>query len=394
MLDAATARQESATLTALGELSENLTALEAARRTEHLVATSLLPQADLTLPVGARRLRERQGGLRHAARRAAPDPPREAGTAEGAGRGAGASRRHRTHRGSRPMKTGIVAAAVAVVLAAVGGRILIGTRHAAPNAAATAARARRERAQGGAQDPLLPQSHGPARHLAGAEEGLDGHGLHRRSTRARSRGSDRLDESRSAPKRCRSWECEPKPPRCGTSTRAVRAAGRVQVDERRLHTVAPKFEGWIERLHVNTTGQAVTQGQPLMEVYSPELVSAQQEYADRPARRAGGARGRRRRRPGRACAARRVEPAAAAQLGHLEEQICSAAQRAARRSAPSPCVRRCAASCWKKPSIQGMRFMPGEVLYQIADLSTVWVLADVFEQDLGLRRQRPARAQP
>ena len=48
MLDAANARHESATQTALGELSENLTALDAARRTEHLVATSLLPQADLT----------------------------------------------------------------------------------------------------------------------------------------------------------------------------------------------------------------------------------------------------------------------------------------------------------------------------------------------------------
>ena len=48
MLDAATARHESATSTALGELAENLAALEAARRTESLVATSLLPQADLT----------------------------------------------------------------------------------------------------------------------------------------------------------------------------------------------------------------------------------------------------------------------------------------------------------------------------------------------------------
>lgn len=41
----------------------------------------------------------------------------------------------------------------------------------------------------------------------------------------------------------------------------------------------------------------------------------------------------------------------------------------------------------KKPSIQGMRFMPGEVLYQIADLSSVWILADVFEQDLGMVHQ-------
>jgi X-X-X-Leu-X-X-Gly heptad repeat protein len=58
----------------------------------------------------------------------------------------------------------------------------------------------------------------------------------------------------------------------------VRAAGRVEIDERRVHTVSAKFEGWIERLHVNATGQPVGRGQPLFEVYSPELVSAQREY--------------------------------------------------------------------------------------------------------------------
>ena len=39
--------------------------------------------------------------------------------------------------------------------------------------------------------------------------------------------------------------------------RSVRASGRIEVDERRLHTVSPKFEGWIEKLHVNATGQPV-----------------------------------------------------------------------------------------------------------------------------------------
>ena len=61
-------------------------------------------------------------------------------------------------------------------------------------------------------------------------------------------------------------------------SRPVRAAGRVEVDERRLHTISPKFEGWIEKLHVNSTGQPVGRGQPLFEAYSPELVSAQREY--------------------------------------------------------------------------------------------------------------------
>ncbi len=61
--------------------------------------------------------------------------------------------------------------------------------------------------------------------------------------------------------------------------RAVRAAGRVEADERRLYAISPKFEGYVERLHVNVTGQPVRRGQPLFEVYSPELVSAQREYA-------------------------------------------------------------------------------------------------------------------
>ena len=61
-------------------------------------------------------------------------------------------------------------------------------------------------------------------------------------------------------------------------TRPIRAAGRIEIDERRLHNVAPKFEGWVEKLHVNATGQPVAKGQPLFEAYSPELVSAQREY--------------------------------------------------------------------------------------------------------------------
>src|SRR5512141_14129 len=65
----------------------------------------------------------------------------------------------------------------------------------------------------------------------------------------------------------------------GALGEVVRAAGRVEVDERRVYSVSPKFEGWVERLFVNATGQPVTKGQPLFEAYSPELVSAQREYA-------------------------------------------------------------------------------------------------------------------
>ena len=60
--------------------------------------------------------------------------------------------------------------------------------------------------------------------------------------------------------------------------RVVRAVGTVQVDERLERTVSPRFEGWIQRLIVATTGETVRRGQPLMEVYSPDLITAQQEY--------------------------------------------------------------------------------------------------------------------
>ena len=60
--------------------------------------------------------------------------------------------------------------------------------------------------------------------------------------------------------------------------RSVRTAGRVAVDETRLSKVSTKFDGYIEKLYVNATGQPVRKGQPLFTVYSPDLLASQQEY--------------------------------------------------------------------------------------------------------------------
>src|SRR5450759_4435830 len=60
--------------------------------------------------------------------------------------------------------------------------------------------------------------------------------------------------------------------------RTIRAVATVQANERSLHAVTSKFDGWIQRLYVNTTGQAVKKGEALMDVYSPDLITAQQEY--------------------------------------------------------------------------------------------------------------------
>ncbi|MCB1976457.1 MAG: efflux RND transporter periplasmic adaptor subunit, partial [Nitrosomonas sp.] len=60
--------------------------------------------------------------------------------------------------------------------------------------------------------------------------------------------------------------------------RMIQALATVQADERLLYTVSPKFEGWIQRLHVSTTGQKIKTGEVLMDVYSPELITAQHDY--------------------------------------------------------------------------------------------------------------------
>jgi len=162
----------------------------------------------------------------------------------------------------------------------------------------------------------------------------------------------------------------------------VRAAGRIEPDERRIYVISPKFEGYVERLHVSATGQAVGKGQPLFEVYSPELVSAQREYAiaAQGVQALKGAEGEAQ------SGMKQLADSALMRLKNWdisEEQVKALAKSGeARRTMTfrSPV----SGLVTEKKAVQGMRFMPGEMLYQITDLSSVWALADVFEQDLSL----------
>jgi Cu(I)/Ag(I) efflux system membrane fusion protein len=166
--------------------------------------------------------------------------------------------------------------------------------------------------------------------------------------------------------------------------RTVRAVGTIQANERQLYTVAPRFEGWIEKLYVNTTGQSVTRGQPLLEVYSPDLVTAQEEYLI-------ALRGASNLQDGNPEAQAVMQRLADDALRRLRNWEISDRELEALRRDGTPgrlLTYRSAASgvVLQKPGIEGMRFMPGEVLFEIADLSSVWVLADVSEQDIGLVR--------
>ncbi len=166
-----------------------------------------------------------------------------------------------------------------------------------------------------------------------------------------------------------------------TLTRLIRAVGTVQVDERKLYVVAPKFEGYIERLNVNQTGQTVKRGQSLMEIYSPDLVLAQQEYlvALQSARSLENAS------PEARESVRSLAEGALVRLRNWDigtgqiERLRGGGQPSRTLSLASPV----SGVVLEKRAVQGMRFMPGEMFYQIADLSNVWVVADVFEQDLA-----------
>ena len=165
-------------------------------------------------------------------------------------------------------------------------------------------------------------------------------------------------------------------------TQTVRAVGRIEPNERRVYTIAPKFEGWVETLHVNAVGDVVKPGQPLLEVYSPELVSTQREYLIT-------SQGLTAMQDAAPQALSSMQALAQASLMRLKswgigdselKKLRTTGEVKRTLTYRSPVL----GVVLEKPALQGMRFMPGDMMYKIADLSTVWVMADVFEQDIAL----------
>jgi membrane fusion protein, copper/silver efflux system len=165
-------------------------------------------------------------------------------------------------------------------------------------------------------------------------------------------------------------------------SRNVRAVGRIEADERRVYTIAPKFEGWVDQLHVDATGNAVKPGQNLFDVYSPELISAQREYLI-------ALQGLSSMKDAAPDAQNGMQELAQASLMRLKSW--DIGDEDLRRLRESGEVKRAIAFrspvngiVTEKIAQKGMRFMPGEVMYRIADLSALWVIADVSEQESGL----------
>lgn len=171
------------------------------------------------------------------------------------------------------------------------------------------------------------------------------------------------------------------PVRRGRLGGEIRTIGRIEIDESRLQHVHTRFDGWIERLFVNTTGQAVRRGEPLFSIYAPALVAAQEEYLL--ALRAQRALGAAANEEARQQAGRLVD--AAHERLHLwnlpDESI--AELGSAGVAARSVVIRSPVSGVVITRNITaGQQVMPNTDMLIIADLSGVWLVADVFERDL------------
>ena len=166
----------------------------------------------------------------------------------------------------------------------------------------------------------------------------------------------------------------------------VRTAGIVAADETRIAQVTPKFGGFVERLYVDFTGQAVRRGQPLLEIYSPELVAAQQELlvAARLQRTVGESSV-----PGVPAPSTDLVAAARERLrlwdvsdAQIREVLRTGrVRRTVTLFSPASGV------VTEKPVVRGQAVQAGQPLYTIADLSRVWVQAELREADAGTVRE-------
>jgi len=164
-------------------------------------------------------------------------------------------------------------------------------------------------------------------------------------------------------------------------TKTIRAVGTITYNEEKLFTVNSKISGWIEKLYVNSTGQVVQKGQPLLDIYSPDLVSAQEEYL---------------------LALKNKELVKESSFGEIkngaQSLLASTRKRLENWDIPDKAIDQIETrgSVTKtmtltapangvvvhKNAVEGIAVKEGMNLYQIADLSTVWIEASIYEYEL------------
>jgi Cu(I)/Ag(I) efflux system membrane fusion protein/cobalt-zinc-cadmium efflux system membrane fusion protein len=164
-------------------------------------------------------------------------------------------------------------------------------------------------------------------------------------------------------------------------SRSIRSVGDVNYNEEKISVVSSKITGWIEKLYVDYTGKKVRKGQPLLEIYSPDLVTTQQEYL---------------------LALKNKELVGASQFASIREGanslLNSTHQRLRYWDIPESEITRLKESgevrkslilespgdgvVIHKNAVEGLHIMEGMSLYRIADLSTIWVEVSIYDDEV------------
>ena len=164
-------------------------------------------------------------------------------------------------------------------------------------------------------------------------------------------------------------------------TKVIRTVGKVQADETKIYSINTKIMGWVEKLHVDYTGKPVRMGEPLLELYSPELVSTQEEYLQAIHYQ------------------KKLEESSIGEARQGAENLVESARRRLvywdipeseiraleRRGTPKKTMTFYSpvnGYVMDKMVFKGQSVMVGMELYKIADLSTVWVIADIYQYEL------------
>lgn len=159
----------------------------------------------------------------------------------------------------------------------------------------------------------------------------------------------------------------------GPLRRSIRTVGTIEYNETALAEVTSKFKGWIEKLYVDATGQQVHRGDPLFEIYSPELYSAQREYAV--AIEQG--------KTSPDAASLRVSALTKLKFFDISDAQIAELERTGKPTKTLSVFAPMDGIVVEKMVVQGQMVDPGMKLYRLADLGLVWVQAQIYEQDLA-----------
>jgi len=168
--------------------------------------------------------------------------------------------------------------------------------------------------------------------------------------------------------------------------RQIRTVGKVEPDERRLAFVNTKIGGWVKKLYVSFTGERVVKGQPLLSIYSPDLVTAQEEYLlalrsmqSSPHRDHDGFEEIDASRKGLLDSARQR-----LLLWDITQQQIDELEKTGKPQTDMIIEAPLSGIVLEKMVLDGGYITPGMNLYKLADLSSLWIMADVYEYEVPL----------